>query len=193
MLEAAIAVIEERGEAGLRVDEIAAAAEVAKPSLYHFFGSRDGLIAAAQAERYRRTRNIGLDEVMRKVEACTSADQFAEIIRLWVVSFSSEEASRRRAVRLEVLGSSVSRPELRAEVLKSSDQANEGLVELVRFATSRGWALQSVDIAPEAVALWLEGLWNGRYLVEAHGDPALVEDWDNVTTTALFRLLFGSD
>lgn len=193
MLEAAIAVIEERGESGLRVDEIAAVAEVAKPSLYHFFGNRDGLIAAAQAERYRRTRNVGLDRVMQRVEACTSADEFAEILRLWIASFTGEDAKHRRAVRLEVLGSSVSRPELLAEIRKSSDRANQGLVELVKFAMARGWALRSVHIEPEALALWLEGLWNGRYLVEACGDTALEDAWDRATATALFRLLFGSD
>ena len=191
MLAATIAMIEEKGEAGVRVDEIAATAEVAKPSLYHFFGSRAGLIDAAQAERYRGSLNSGLDEVLRRVADCTSAAEFGELARAWITSFTDEAASHRRRVRLEVLGSSVSRPQLRAEVEKADRQATEQLAELGRIAKSRGWALQSPDLDPYDVAKWLHGLWNGRYLAEITDDPAQIAGWDEVTTTAVMRLLMG--
>lgn len=191
MLEAAIEVIEEHGEAGVRVDEIASMAKVAKPSLYHFFGSRDGLIAAAQAERYRKSLNIGLDEVLQRVSACSSADEFAQLARAWISTFSADDARHRRAVRLEVLGSSVSRPELQVVVEKADRLANEQLAELGRIAQSRGWALQSPELDPYDVAAWLHGLWNGRYLAEITEDPERIAAWDQVTMTAVLRLLLG--
>lgn len=193
MLEAAIAVIEEHGEAGVRVDEIAATAEVAKPSLYHFFGSRDGLVAAAQAERYRRSLNVGLDEVFERLDDCTSAEEFKALVRAWLANFSEDAARRRRATRLEVIGSSVSRPELQAEVARASRRAADRLSEVGRIAMSRGWMLQSTDLDLDDVSLWLVGVWNQRYLAEITGDPSRIAGWDVVSQTAVFRLLFGSD
>ena len=191
MLEAAIEVIEEHGEAGVRVDEIASMAKVAKPSLYHFFGNRDGLIAAAQAERYRKSLNIGLEEVLQRVMACSSADEFAELVRAWITTFSAHDAQHRRSVRLEVLGSSVSRPELRVAVENADERMNHQLAELGEIAKSRGWALQSPDLDPYDVAAWLHGLWNGRYLAEITEDPERIAAWDKVNTTAVLRLLLG--
>jgi AcrR family transcriptional regulator len=191
MLEAAIEVIEEHGEAGVRVDEIASMAKVAKPSLYHFFGSRDGLIAAAQAERYRKSLNIGLEEVLQRVLACSSANEFAELVRAWITTFSADDAQHRRSVRLEVLGSSVSRPELRVAVENADEQSNHQLAELAKIAKSRGWALQSPDLDPYDVAAWLHGLWNGRYLAEITEDPERIAAWDQVNMTAVLRLILG--
>jgi AcrR family transcriptional regulator len=54
LLDRTIEVIEAEGVPGVRVQPIAAAAGVAVPSVYHFFGSKEGLIEAAQAERYGR-------------------------------------------------------------------------------------------------------------------------------------------
>jgi AcrR family transcriptional regulator len=42
ILDEAIRIIEANGEAGLRVHDIEVAVSVTPPSIYHFFGSREG-------------------------------------------------------------------------------------------------------------------------------------------------------
>lgn len=49
LLDATITVIARRGVRGLRVQEVAAEAGVSVPLLYHYFGSREGLLTAALA------------------------------------------------------------------------------------------------------------------------------------------------
>ncbi len=78
-LDAAIAMFDEGGEAALRIDELAKQVGVAKTSLYHHFGDREGLIVAAQAERYRRSILIGIDETLAAVESCEISEQFLTI------------------------------------------------------------------------------------------------------------------
>ena len=53
ILALAIAAIDKGGEAAVRVNDIAAEAGVTVPTLYRQFGSRDGLVAAAQTQRFR--------------------------------------------------------------------------------------------------------------------------------------------
>ena len=55
ILEAAIAIIEVEGEAGVRVDRVVETAGFTKPVLYHHFDDREDLVIAAQGERYRRS------------------------------------------------------------------------------------------------------------------------------------------
>lgn len=49
LLDATITVIARRGVRGLRVQEVAAEAGVSVPLIYHYFGSREGLLTAALA------------------------------------------------------------------------------------------------------------------------------------------------
>mgnify|MGYP002737989964 CR=1 FL=1 len=53
ILREAIAVITESGEQAIRTKSVASAAGVTEPTLFHYFGSREGLIEEAQAERFR--------------------------------------------------------------------------------------------------------------------------------------------
>ena len=187
LLEAAIAAIESGGEVAVRVDEVADAAAVAKPSLYHHFGDREGLIAAAQAERYRRTLLVDLEPTIRALEACTSAPEAQAIVRDWLATFSSAEGTRRRRIRQEVLGSSVSRPGLAVAVAETNARATADLSRFVELLQERGWA--TTAFGAETIARWFHGLWNGRYLAELTGDPADAGAWDELTATLVLAML----
>jgi AcrR family transcriptional regulator len=56
----AVAAVEfgEKGLAGARIDEIAAATQTSKRMIYYYFGSKEGLYLAVLEESYRRVRNI---------------------------------------------------------------------------------------------------------------------------------------
>jgi AcrR family transcriptional regulator len=48
----------EKGLAGARIDEIAAATQTSKRMIYYYFGSKEGLYLAVLEESYRRVRDI---------------------------------------------------------------------------------------------------------------------------------------
>jgi AcrR family transcriptional regulator len=78
LLELAIQTIDESGEPGIRVNQLAESAGVSIPTLYHHFGSREGLIEEAQAERFIRA--LRDDAVLGKnlVQISESAVDLAE-------------------------------------------------------------------------------------------------------------------
>src|SRR5690349_13658729 len=53
IMEGTILLLEERGADGLLLEDVLAEADASAGSLYHHFGSRDGLLVAAEEERYR--------------------------------------------------------------------------------------------------------------------------------------------
>jgi len=189
MLEAAIDIIETEGEAGVRVDRIADSAAVAKPSLYHFFKNRDGLIIAAQAERYRRSLLYSLTSVSEMVRACRSRDEFVIVLRNLIRSFGLDEGKRRRRVRIQVLGSAASRPTLRAEIEAVELQAAREFETVFGIAQERGWIKTGLHL--EVVARWWFGLMLGRYLIDEVFDDERSDQWTDLTLEALEAVIFG--
>ena len=58
ILEVATHEFADKGLAGARIDEIAAATRTSKRMIYYYFGSKDGLYLAVLEEAYRRMRSI---------------------------------------------------------------------------------------------------------------------------------------
>lgn len=188
MLEAAIAIIETDGEAGVRVDRVAEAAEIAKPSLYHFFTNRDGLIIAAQAERYRRSLLFGLNLLVEPVQVAESREAFTSLLRAVIRSFKLPEGQARRRQRIQVLGSAASRPELRRHIREVEDQAVAEAAGVFRIAQERGWVTTRFDL--EILARWWFGLILGRHLIDDVVDEAQSDQWNDIALEALEHILF---
>jgi AcrR family transcriptional regulator len=190
LIAAAMDQIEADGEAGVRVDQVAQAAGVTKASLYHFFGDRDGLVVAAQAERYRIALRDGMDSQTTAVRACRSRDEFEELVRNWMLWTFSDAAIERRRVRVDVLGSSVSRPRLREQLAQTDREVCHELAELMLIAHDKGWIDMPFDL--DAAAMWWFGMLNGRYLVEHEHGAERLAGWDAVATEATVRIVFGN-
>ncbi|MCP5283254.1 MAG: TetR family transcriptional regulator [Rhodoferax sp.] len=60
ILRAAVVEFGEKGLAGARIDEIAAATHTSKRMIYYYFGSKDGLYLAALEQSYARVRDSEL-------------------------------------------------------------------------------------------------------------------------------------
>src|SRR5258706_1469302 len=80
LLQATIEAIDVGGEAAVRVQEIADTAGVQIPILYRRFGSREGLIQAAQIERLSRALGREMEELAAAMDTVATADQFRALI-----------------------------------------------------------------------------------------------------------------
>jgi len=189
LLEAAIAVLETDGEVAIRVGDLATSANVTKPSVYHFFGDREGLIIAALAEMYRRSLAWGREDLLEIARSAESREQFSDFYFSIVRSFSSEEGVRRRALRIEVLGASVSRPRLQSAIVEMHQDQVNFMVELFTVGKERG--LLTIPFDLQTTALWASAVILGRHFAEI--DPAADSvEWDVLTQTAFKYIMFGT-
>jgi len=185
-----MAAIEAGGEASLRLDAVASEAGITKPAIYYFFGSREGLVAAAQAERYRRSILTGLREAIELTRAATSLEEFKAVLPAYVDSVLGPDAALRRAQRIEMLGSAVSRPALTKEVTAATLRALELVTELAEIPFDRGWATSAFD--PDAIALWWMSNTLGCHLFDLVDDERLHGQWRAITLAQLHQLYFGA-
>ena len=188
ILDLAVDAIDEGGEAAVRVSQIVAAAGVTQPVLYYYFGNRDGLVVAAQIERYTRQTSADISAIGRAVAMCESSEQLRETLRItWSRSLAQRSESRWR--RTSVIGSAYARPELAEAVAQAQDDIVEGLVKILEPCRQRGWLRDGIDLT--STIAWHHSLLIGRVYIEhgvKHVDPA---EWDRLTLEALDRAFFG--
>lgn len=183
LLEAAIEVIESEGEQAVKVRDIATRAGVTEPSLYHFFGDRNGLIEQAQAERFRRNQMDVLAGFAAAILECDSRDEFVELVRNAFTAAIAPERAHQRSTRVNVLGSTLGRPGLQELLAQQQRDVVKVVGDAMRVAQKLGYVRPDVDC--HALTLWTIGMSQGRMLLEM--DPAVVDGdaWDRVAIDAL--------
>lgn len=78
IIEVAMAEFAEKGLAGARIDEIAAAMQTSKRMIYYYFGSKENLYLAALEESYRRMREIESQQNLDNLEPVEALRRLVE-------------------------------------------------------------------------------------------------------------------
>lgn len=187
LLEAAIEAIDVDGEAGVRTERIAEVADVAKPSIYRYFHDRDGLIVAAQAERYRRGLHAHMMVTLEQVIGCDTAEDFAELLAAMMRTVSGPEARERRRLRVQVLGSAATRPALQEAIRAAHLQTVDEVSKAIGYAQRRGWI--SDTFAASALVEWWLAYVLGRHVVEEYGRDSDAEAVSQIMAAVVFDLI----
>lgn len=188
ILEAAIAIIEAEGEAGVRVDQVVEAAGFTKPALYHHFADREDLIVAAQAERYRRSFRDAL-VALTVFDGAESSEDFLHRVTIGFGDFTSPEGRRRRRMRAEVLGSAVGRPALHDAIVQANREYVAVFGDFLMRARKAGHISPQRD--PRDVAAWWMSVVAGRYVIDADADRLNEDEWTSIVLSMIRHLLMG--
>jgi AcrR family transcriptional regulator len=189
ILELAIAMIDERGEAGIRVQELSDQVGVAITTLYRFFGSRDGLIEAAQAERYKRQLLHDVERLSIGLDLCRDLDDFRLVMERTTERLLSDDLRQQRLRRINAVGSAQSRPALRSALAAAQDDVNCAMARVLETARSKGWIRADLDL--NSFAAWLSGITWSRALIELGPTTADPSAWDALAVNAVNNALFG--
>ena len=189
ILERAIVVLQESGEAGIRTHQIAEDCGVTAPILYRAFGDREGLIVAAQAARYERSMLFGLHDFAPAVAGCTNGDEFRQLMVSLSDSRNSLGRHDDRRIRVEVLGAASTRPRLREKVNEANKRAADSVEPLFRMAADKGWMRSDFDI--RAAIMWWIGMMTGRVMIEMADGEFDQDAWSDIARRTMLHLLFG--
>ncbi len=188
ILDLAVTAVDVGGEAAIRVNDLAAEAGVTPPALYYHFGSRDGLVIAAQVERYTRRTFEDIARIGRAVEKCTSADELRSVLVItWTRSLA--ERAQNRWMRTSALGSAYARPELEAAIAKAQDDIVVGLSKILEPCRERGWFRPGIDLM--STIAWHHGVLISRVHIERGQKQVDPAEWDRLTLEALVHAFFG--
>lgn len=168
ILRVAVQVLESRGEAALRIAEVAEAAEVALGLVNYHFGGRDGLIVAAQQHRFAglvRDDGVTFKRVLDDVK--TRADLLASMSDLTRALLDSRRAQIRLS-RIAAVASTFGRADAFEKTGEIVDQLLTDYCTYLMQAQVRG--LIRTDLDARAIATFIQSYGLGLVIFDL--DPA---------------------
>ena len=189
ILEAAMSVIEDTGEGALRVQKIAESVGVREPSVYHFFKNREELVEAAHVERYRRSHLEMVQPFQAGAALSDSAEDFRRIVKKILSLVYAVEREHIRSTRMSVMGAAQSSTTIAEAIRQINFDIHSRIADVLATAQEKNWIRKEVD--PLAAAYWINGQILGRVMAEMDRDRVDLDQWNDVSETAVLYFLFG--
>lgn len=145
LIEATITLLDEGGEQGLRIAEICRRSGISVGSLYHHFGSRDGLVKAARARQFRASHSTYGGSFVELATRAESAQEFVAGLREILPLLHSRERETERLRRFAYIGSAATRPDLLDEIRAQETELVTSGAELAQTLIDRGWVKSGVS------------------------------------------------
>ena len=191
ILDEARKIVEERGEAGLRVAELADRCGVAVGLLYHYFQDRQAIISAVREDQF--VARVEADIADLKGYSTTGNND--DIVDIIVNQFSdprSEDRMRYRLQRMEVLVAASRDPGQLESLKKVQDRFTSEILATIENAKKSG--LVDADVDEKSLALFLEMIPLGATLGIVYGDNLPdPEKWQQFVLRVLSSLMPRND
>ncbi len=178
VLEAVAERLRDGDESLLRIPEVCKATGVNYGSVYHHFGSREGVIDAAYELMFSEIIEADMAEIRQAVESASTFEEFLARIEgiLGMVS-SGDERRTSRSTRLRIVAASVTRPRLRGLIGEAQAKLTSELTTIVQQAQDRGW--MRGDVSARSVAVLLQVVVFGRNLDDVSSEPIPESEWSS--------------
>lgn len=191
LLDAARRQIETRTDNDFRVDEILVEVGVSPSSLYHYFGSREGLMEAAWVDWARVNAEADVAAVVKVLEAATTRAEAVGGLQRVVRAAQATERAERRVQRLGVVAAAARRPAVRAEIGRLETLTNQHYQQALERARDRGLLWNTVDLS--VVPVFVRAFTFGRITDELSAEPIDADAWNMVVEQVMARLLGADD
>lgn len=184
-------IIDERGEAALRVTELAERCEIAPSVLYHHFRDRDDIIAAVRVAEFTARVESSLAQINT---VSLSQENFAAVVSMIVDEMSDPRNETRRQYRHERMQALVAarlNSTLQQRLTETQVQLSDRVIAMVKQAQSENLVDNTLDAS--AVAFLLEVIPLGTALANVYGNNLPSPDaWREVMTRLVTCLMPSS-
>lgn len=181
ILQVAMELVATHGPDGFTVDEVLVASGASVSSLYHHFGNREGLVLAAEAERFRQ---LAKHEDRRNLEGghgASTTEEFFAYIEVQLRRIATDPATRdARRSRFQVAARALDAPELAQKTRRSQRLMLAAIAEMFTDVQARGLINPELDV--DAYAAWFHGMTLGRTISE--DGPIDAEAWLRIAVPA---------
>ena len=152
LIELAIIELDKNGLSGFDLDDLLAKSKISKGSLYHHFGSKNGLITAAEVHLLLATYEQGNRLLRLLVENTKNADEFASHMELMVRTATNDESQESRRRRLRAIALAQNNPTLAEKIRINQIEGSNYLAETMQIAVDKGWLRPDINV--RAFSYW---------------------------------------
>lgn len=183
LLKYSTAEIKRNGVANYDLDDVLRRSKTSKGSLYHHFGSKNGLIAATQSHTLSADIGRENERLRAFIEAAKSKDEMLSILDFAIQHGINSDSAEARKRRIQALAFAQHDKLLALQLKNDQIEASEYLAGTLQIAQDRGYFAPSVSC--RGFAFWIQGAVFGHLLVEIAEDTTLAEEWTATMRRAL--------
>ena len=187
LLAAAIAELTARPEAEFRVENILAATGASFSSLYHHFGSREGLIIEAQIAIFKSPIS---KDVVPFTTAAARVSTFAELTAVLasaIAGASRADNVKARAAQLAILAAANSRPVLAAAIAKEQAEVTAQIAATFEGLEARG--VIEPQVTPTLIGQFIQVTILGQSVLDIGAGPVELAAWQDLVLKAILALI----
>lgn len=187
LLAAAIAELSLRSEAEFRIEAILAATGASFSSLYHHFGSREGLLIEAQIVIFKSPITRDVAPFAAAAAQVSNAAELREVLAAAIATSSSAENTKDRADQIAILASANSRPVLAEAIAKEQAELTKQIAAAFDDLERRG--LIKPKVATTLIGQYIQATILGQSVLDAGAGPLELKDWQELLLTTLLTLV----
>ena len=164
-------------ESLIRIPEICEATGVNYGSVYHHFGSREGVIDAAYHQMFMKLAEEDLATLQLVSVSSKTFEEYLAAMQGLVGTFTSSDLRRaRRALRARIVAASMMRPELRELIGATQSRLTSELESIVQYGQEHEWL--SRELSAHSIAVLIQVLLIGRTLDDVSSTPIDTSEWE---------------
>jgi AcrR family transcriptional regulator len=165
ILVVAIRHLEQFGIAGVKIESVLREAKASTGSLYHFFGSKEELLIAAEDERYLQLLLREQQSVLNDVQDFADIEQFAVWIAVQLIRMARDErVVEIRKARIKITGNALHHPQLMSSLITRQNTLFSAVGSMIDVAKTKGFVADFVD--GFGFAAWFHGMTLGLGAIE---------------------------
>ena len=183
LLEVTISELDRVGLAEIDIDSLLRKSKISKGSLYHHFGSKNGLLTAAEAQQFMKYLKREGETFRKLIEGCTTKQKFVDLVAavMKITRLESNLDFRKKRVRAIAMSFN---DEILAQVLKNAQiEVTEYLAGSFQIAKDRGWVKPDTDLM--ALSYWIQGVFIGHVMLDITEQTEHEDAWSQVAFQAL--------
>lgn len=175
------------GLVNFNLDRVIEQSGVARSSVYHHFGGREGVIAAVETEYLRASLDAGIQEMMALLSNVASGEEAFALVELGVLVSGSESQKATRRRRISTLAIASNSPATMELLSHLQSSGTRKFADVLRDLRDRGLCdpIEPID----GTAHLIQSILLGRILVDILSDPVVDSQWSQSTSSTLRHLL----
>ena len=175
-------------ESLIRIPDICEATGVNYGSVYHHFGSREGVIDAAYDFMFTKFMEEDIESLRHLVSTATSRTQLVQgALAYFDTIHDAPERRDQRAMRWRIVAAALTRPALRDLIGASQTRITSELTSIVSQGQEGG--LIRRDLTARSIAVLLLASLIGRVLDDVSTSPIPDAEWRQTARTSFAALL----
>ena len=187
LLKAAIAELTLHPEADFRIETILASTGASFSSLYHHFGSREGLIIEAQIAIFKSPIANDIGPFTAGAALVSNSDDLLKLLKAAIASSSSTENAKDRAAQIAILSAANSRPVLAVAIAKEQAEVTSQVAAIFDDLQTRG--LIEPQVKTTLIGQFIQVTILGQSVLDAGAGPVELADWQDLVLRTLLTLV----